>query len=211
MSWYGPVNQAGLAAQLSIVLGRKAGVVSPEIDPAIARAANFFGYYVNRGSIPYGEHQPYYGEHQINGQPRIYYDHASNGKDALCAVMFACMGDKPVATEYFSRMCVAGFRGEQYRHTGQGFSYLWTMLGANVGGPLAAAEYQQKLLWDRDMKRRCDGSFVYEGGEQWGTGQAIDRTVNGQTTSAYWDNTYEYWGCPTAYYRACPRTGTFCG
>ena len=67
MSWYGPVNQAGLVAQLTIVLGKKAGVVSPEIDPAIARAANFFGYYVNRGSIPYGEHQPYYGEHQLPG------------------------------------------------------------------------------------------------------------------------------------------------
>ena len=49
--------------------------------------------------------------------------------------MFACMGDKPVQTEYFSRMSVAGFKGEEYGHTGQGFSYLWTMLGANMGGP----------------------------------------------------------------------------
>ena len=190
MSWYGPVNQAGLAAQLSIVLGKKAGVVSPEIDPAIARAANFFGYYVNRGSIPYGEHEPYCGEHQIQGQSRIYYDHCSNGKDALSAVMFGIMGDKPVATEYFARMSLSGFSGESYGHTGQGFSYLWTMLGANVGGPTAVAEYQKKLRWDRDMKRRCDGSFVYEGGEQWGPGQG----------ASYWDDSYTYWGYPTAYY-----------
>ncbi|MBJ7255935.1 MAG: HEAT repeat domain-containing protein, partial [Akkermansiaceae bacterium] len=190
MGWYGPVNSAGLVAQLAIVLGKKAGVVSPEIDPAIARAANFFSYYVNRGSIPYGEHQPYYGEHQLQGQSRTYYDHCSNGKDAQAAVMFACMGDKPVAAEYFTRMSVAGFRGEQYGHTGQGFSYLWTALGANMGGPTAAAEYSKKLRWDRDMKRRSDGSFVYEGGEQWAPGQG----------SSYWDDRYIYWNYPTAYY-----------
>ena len=95
ISWYGPVNQAGLAAQLTVVLGKKAGVLSPEIDPAIARAARFFSYYVNRGSIPYGEHQPYYGEHQLPRQSRTYYDHCSNGKDGLTAVMFGCMGDQP--------------------------------------------------------------------------------------------------------------------
>ena len=188
ISWYGPVNQAGLAAQLSIVLGKKAGVVSPEIDPAIARAANFFGYYVNRGSIPYGEHQPWWGEHGVAG--RTYYDHCSNGKDALAAVMFACMGDKPVQTEYFTRMCVSTFKGEQYGHTGQGFSYLWTTLAANMGGPHAAAEYLKQLRWDRDLRRRCDGSFVYEGSEQWGPGRAKD----------YWDDSYVYWGNPTAYY-----------
>ncbi|MEI6606470.1 MAG: DUF6288 domain-containing protein [Verrucomicrobiota bacterium] len=190
MSWYGPVNQAGLVAQLSIVLGKKAGVVNAEIDPAIARAASFFGYYVNRGSIPYGEHQPYYGEHQLQGQSRTYYDHCSNGKDGLAAVMFACMGDKPVQTEYFTRMSLGGYRGENYGHTGQGFSYLWTMLGANVGGPAAVTEYQKKMRWDRDMKRRLDGSFVYEGGEQWGAGKASD----------YWDSSYVYHDTPTAYY-----------
>ncbi len=189
---YGPVNQAGLAAQLSIVLGKKAGVVSPEIDPAIERAAKFFGYYVNRGSIPYGEHQPYFGEHQLQDQSRTYYDHCSNGRDGLAAVMFACMGNHPVQTEYFSRMSVAGYTGEQYGHTGQGFSYLWTALGANVGGPAAVTEYEKNLRWDRDMKRRCDGSFVYEGDEQWGPGQAYD----------YWDDYYTYYdfGNPTAYY-----------
>jgi len=190
ISWYGPVNQAGLAAQLTIVLGKKAGVKSPEIEPAIARAANFFGYYVNRGSIPYGEHQPYYGEHQLQGQSRTYYDHCSNGKDGLAAVMFSCMGDKPLQTEYFSRMALAGFKGEQYGHTGQGFSYLWTTLGAAMGGPQAAAEYLKQVRWDRDMRRRSDGSFVYEGGEQWAPGMGKD----------YWDDSYAYWGNPTAYY-----------
>jgi hypothetical protein len=190
MSWYGPVNQAGLAAQLTIVLGKKAGVKNPEIDPAIARAANFFGYYVNAGSVPYGEHQPYYGEHQLQGQSRTYYDHCSNGKDGMAAVLFACIGGKPLQTEYFARMALSGYKGEHYGHTGQGFSYLWTALGAGVGGSQAAAEYQKQMRWDRDMKRRCDGSFVYEGGEQWAPGRAND----------YWDDNNTYWGYPTAYY-----------
>ena len=193
ISWYGPVNQAGLVAQLTIALGKKAGVVSPAIDPAIARAANFFGYYVNRGSIPYGEHQPYYGEHQLQGQSRTYYDHCSNGKDGLAAVMFACMDNKPVQTEYFSRMALAGYNGEAYGHTGQGFSYLWTMLGANMGGQLAAQEYHKKMRWDRDMKRRSDGSFVYEGGEQWAPGKATDYFDGVPIPNIYYDN-------PTAYY-----------
>ncbi|MEI6233068.1 MAG: DUF6288 domain-containing protein [Planctomycetota bacterium] len=197
---YGAINSAGLAVQLTIVLGKKAGVVDPEIDPAIKRTSGFFGYFVNGGSIPYGEHQPFWGEHQIAGKGRQYYDHRSNGKDAMCAVLFGCMDDKPAQAEYFSRMCVAGTRGEAYGHTGQGFAYLWTQLGANMGGPTAGAEFAKRVRWDRDMKRRCDGSFVYEGGEQWGAGQAQERTINGKTINAYWDNTYSYWGNPTAYY-----------
>ena len=197
---YGAINSAGLPVQITIVLGKKAGVVDPEIDPAIKRASGFFGYYVNGGSIPYGEHQPFWGEHKIAGQSREYYEHRSNGKDGMCAVLFSCMDDKPAQAEYFSRMCVAGTRGEAYGHTGQGFAYLWTQLGANMGGPSAGAEFAKRKHWDRNMKRRCDGSFVYEGGEQWGAGQAQERTVDGKTINAYWDNTYQYWGIPTAYY-----------
>ena len=197
---YGAINSAGLPVQLTIVLGKKAGVVDPEIDPAIKRTSGFFGYYVNGGSIPYGEHQPFWGEHKIEGQSREYYEHRSNGKDGMCAVLFSCMGDKPAQAEYFSRMCVAGTRAEAYGHTGQGFAYLWTQLGANMGGPSAGAEFAKRKRWDRDLKRRCDGSFVYEGGEQWGAGQGQERTVDGKTINAYWDNTYQYWGIPTAYY-----------
>ncbi|MCE9610253.1 MAG: DUF6288 domain-containing protein [Chthoniobacter sp.] len=188
---YGAINSAGLPVQLTIVLGKKAGIVDPEIDPAIARAAGFFGYYVNGGSIPYGEHQPWWGEHQITGQGREYYDHRSNGKDGMCAVLFGCMDNKQAQADYFSRMCVSGIRGEAYGHTGQGFAYLWTQLGANMGGQKAGTEFAKGKRWDRDLKRRCDGSFVYEGGEQWGAGQAYN---------GYWDNTYEYWAIPTATY-----------
>ena len=198
---YGALNQAGLIAQLTIVLGKKAGVTDSEIDPAIARTASFFGHYVNAGDIPYGEHQPFWGEHQVGGAARQYYEHRSNGKNGLCAVLFSCMGDKPAQAEYFARTSLSSYRGEAYGHTGQGFSYLWTELAANMGGPAAAAEYEKHVHWDRDLKRRSDGSFVYEGGDQWGPGQGSDYTpVGGQLINGYWDSRYEYWMNPTACY-----------
>ena len=56
---YGPVNQAGLIANLGIVMGKKCGVTDPEILPAIGRASKFFAYFVDKGTVPYGEHEPW--------------------------------------------------------------------------------------------------------------------------------------------------------
>jgi hypothetical protein len=66
---YGPVNQAGLPANLAIVFGRKCGVLDEEVDPAIERATKFFGYFVDKGTIPYGEHEPW-PFHDNNGKSR---------------------------------------------------------------------------------------------------------------------------------------------
>ena len=175
---YGPVNSAGLAANISIVMGKKALLaagqpIDPEIDPAITRASNFFGWYVNKGPIPYGEHEPY-----VNG-------HAPNGKDAMCAVLFGLQDNRPVETEYFTRMVTAGFNGREYGHTGQGFSYLWGAMGANMGGQAAVAAYLQPVRWHLDLERRSDGSFVYDGAEQYGAGSTADGTYLG--ASAYYD------------------------
>ena len=173
ISWYGPVNSAGLVANLAIVMGRKCivasgGAVHPEIDPAIERSAKFFGYYVGKGSIPYGEHEPWAG------------GHGSNGKDQMAALLFAMQDDRPLETEYFTRMSVAGYNGREYGHTGQGFSYLWGALAANIGGTNAVASHLAQVRWHLDLSRRSDGSFVYDGGEQYG-GSAL----------------YDYWGSAT--------------
>lgn len=166
---YGPVNQAGLIANLGIVMGRKCGVNDPEIDAAIDRAAKFFGYFVGKGGIPYGEHEPGDG-------------HNSNGKDASTALLFALMGNMPEATEFFARMSVAAYPSREYGHTGQGFSYLWSALGANVGGPEAVAAFLKENYWHLDMVRRCDGSFTYDGGEQYGAGRTDDDTYYGKSS-----------------------------
>ena len=73
---YGPVNQAGLGANLAIIMGKKCGVADPEIDPAIERASKFFGYFVDKGAIPYGEHMPW-ANHDNN--PRHFPERRRHG------------------------------------------------------------------------------------------------------------------------------------
>ncbi len=164
---YGPVNEAGLIGNLAIVMGKKCGVADPEVDAAIARAAGFFGYFVDKGSIPYGEHEP-------------FPFHENNGKVSMSAVLFSMQGRVPEA-QFFAKMAVAGFRNRECGHTGQGFSYLWSALGANVGGPAAAVAFVKESTWHLDLVRRCDGSFVYEGGDQYGPGKTEDDTYYGKT------------------------------
>jgi hypothetical protein len=166
---YGPVNAAGLPANIAIVLGKKCGITDPEIEPAISRGAKFFGYYVGKGAIPYGEHLP-------------WANHDNNGKNAMAAILFALQPDQVQAAQYFSKMVTASYQNREYGHTGQGFSYLWGALGANAGGPAAAAAFFKEAAWHLDLTRRCDGSFVYDGGEQYGPGKTDDNTYSGRSS-----------------------------
>jgi autotransporter-associated beta strand protein len=185
ISWYGPVNSAGTPANIAIIMGKKVlvasgGAVDPEIDPAIERGSNFLAYYVNKGMIPYGEHEP------------LSDSHSSNGKDPMCAVLFGLQANRQVETEYFARMSVAGCVGNQAGHTGQGFSYLWGAIGANVGGPTAIAKFMENLRWQMDLKRRTDGSFAYEGKEQYGGGSTADGTYLGASNYKEMNSTAVY-------------------
>ena len=155
---YGPVNAAGLIGNMAIVMGKKCGVQDPEVDPAIARASKFFGYFVDKGSVPYGEHEP-------------WASHENNGKNAMTALLFALQGDQNVQAKFFAEMCTASYANREYGHTGQGFSFLWCALGANVGGPEAGAAYFKNVAWHLELQRRSDGSFTYDGGEQHGPGE----------------------------------------
>ena len=163
---YGPVNEAGLIGNLGIALGRKCGVKDPEVEPAIDRAAGFFGYFVDKGSIPYGEHEP-------------WPYHENNGKVSMSAVLFTVIGNHDREAQFFAKMATAGYRSRECGHTGQGFSYLWGALGANVGGPDALAAFLKECSWHLDLVRRCDGSFTYDGGEQYGGGKTDDNTYFG--------------------------------
>lgn len=169
---YGPVNAAGLVGNLAIVMGKKCGVQDPEINPAIERASKFFGYFVDKGSIPYGEHMP-------------WPNHENNGKNAMAALLFALQPDRPREGQFFAKMVTASYQNREYGHTGQGFSYLWGALGANVGGPEAAAAFFKEASWHFDLVRRSDGSFSYDGGEQYGPGKTSDNTYYGR--SGYYD------------------------
>lgn len=163
---YGPVNAAGLVGNLAIVMGRACGVAGPEVDAAIERGSRFFGFYVDKGSIPYGEHLP-------------WPHHDNNGKTGMAAAFFALQGDRPLEARYFAKMATASFRNREYGHTGQGFSYLWGGPGAGMGGPAAAAAFFREASWHLDLVRRSDGSFTYDGDEQFGPGTTDDDTYFG--------------------------------
>jgi hypothetical protein len=165
---YGPVNATGLVSNLAIVMGRRCGVRDPEIDPAIERASGFFGYFVDKGAIPYGEHEP-------------WPYHENNGKNSMTAMLFAVQGSRIRETQFFAKMVTASYRNREYGHTGQGFSYLWGALGANTGGPAAVAAFFKEASWHFDLVRRCDGSFTYDGGEQYGAGKTDDDTYYGKS------------------------------
>ena len=166
---YGALNAAGLIANISIIMGKRCGVNDPEVDDAIDRAAKFFAYFVGKGSVPYGEHMP-------------WASHDNNGKNAMAAVMFAVLPKHPRETRYYAKMVTSSFRNREYGHTGQGFSYLWGAMGANAGGPLATAAFVKNTAWHLDLVRRCDGSFTYDGAEQYGPGKTDDNTYYGKSS-----------------------------
>ncbi|MEY3894928.1 MAG: hypothetical protein RLZZ214_447, partial [Verrucomicrobiota bacterium] len=182
---YGPVNSVAIVANMAIFMGKKAlqaggQTIHPNIDPAIQRGSDFFATYVNKGSIPYGEHEAYMG------------NHSSNGKDPMCAVFFGLQPGRAVETEYFTRMSIAGFNAREDGHTGQGFSYLWGAMGANMGGSVATAEYLKNVRWHLDLSRRTDGSFAYDGREGYGPGSTTDGTYLGASGYFGLDATASY-------------------
>ena len=146
---YGPVNATGLPCFISLVLAEKCGLVDPELKSAIARSSRFFGYYVGKGTIPYGEHRPGVG-------------HDNNGKTSMAAMAFALQGRR-AETQFFSKMVTASYESREWGHTGNGFSYLWGPIAANCGGPKAMAAFMKELRWYYDLARRWDGAFVNVG------------------------------------------------
>ena len=176
---YGPVNMAGLPANLAILLAKKCGVKDPEIEAAVVRASGFFGYFTDKGAIPYGEHEP-------------WPYHENNGKNSITAVFFGLQSGRERDAKFFAQMATAGYASRECGHTGQGFSYLWGALGANAGGPGAAAAFFRESSWHLDLVRRADGSFTYDGGEQYGPGKTEDGT--------YWGKSSYYGLSPNATY-----------
>ncbi|MEI7901351.1 MAG: DUF6288 domain-containing protein [bacterium] len=143
---YGAVNQPGLVCWMALVMAQKCGIDDPEVKKAVAKAHRFFGFYVGKGSVPYGDHPPYSALHD------------DNGKSGSAATTFDLMEDT-ASTQFFSRLATAAYAEKELGHTGNLFGFLWGALGANRAGPEAVAAYLKELRWYYDMARRWDGSF----------------------------------------------------
>jgi autotransporter-associated beta strand protein len=146
---YGPVNSTGMPCFLGLLLARECGLTNAEIEPAIVRASRFFASYAGKGSIPYGEHEPYPA-------------HESNGKSGLAALCFALEDHRSTARDFYAKMAAAAPSEREEGHTGAFFNYLWSPLGAAVGGEAAAALHFSRIRWQLDLNRRWDGKFEYD-------------------------------------------------
>ncbi|MDX1564225.1 MAG: DUF6288 domain-containing protein, partial [Phycisphaeraceae bacterium] len=146
---YGAINQAGLVCSISLVLGKKCGVKSPIVDLAIERASKFFGFYADKGGVPYGDHNP-------------AMNYSANGKTAAAAVLFDLLGDAKAAS-FFSKMSVAAHREIEKGHTGNFWSLLWGPLGAGCSGDAALSAYTKEIQWFTELERRWTGNMIYQG------------------------------------------------
>lgn len=162
---YGALNQAGLVCQLSLVLAVRCGVADEEVVRAVAKGNRFFEFYIHKGSIPYGDHNP---------GP----NHGDNGKNAIAAILFD-LQNRGDGAAFFSRMTVASYGESEMGHTGNYFSYLWGPLGAGRAGPAAAAAFLEEMRWYYDLARRWDGGFPYQGADE------SDKYGNWDCTGAY--------------------------
>jgi hypothetical protein len=151
---YGPINATGLAALYGLTLARECELPNAKTNAAIAagieRAARFFSSYAGRGTIPYGEHGPW-----TKG-------HSSNGKAGLAAMALARVPGRETEAKYFSQVAIAGASDRHSSgHGGTFFNYMWTPLGANVGGVAAAAAHFRGIRWHLELSRAWDGGFYY--------------------------------------------------
>ncbi len=146
---YGAMNQVGLIVVTPLVLARRAGVEDPIVSGAIERSTTMMRWYVDKGSLPYGDHKP-------------WPDHDDNGKNSIAAILYDLLGDTKAAT-YFSRMATAAHAERENGHTGNFFNVTWALLGVARSGPNATGAYLAEQAWYYDMARRWDGSFCHTG------------------------------------------------
>ena len=146
---YGCMNAPGIVLTIAMVVAREAGVKNAEVNRAIAMSAGYLRWYVDKGAIPYGDHQPWPG-------------HEDNGKCSAAAVLFDLLGDREAAA-FFAKMSTAGYSERERGHTGNFFNMLWAMLGVSRCGPLATGAYMKEQAWYYDLARQWDGGYVYQG------------------------------------------------
>jgi hypothetical protein len=149
---YGMMNAPGVPLTISLVLAQEAGVKEPEVARAIELSKRLLRFYIGKGSIPYGDHQPW-----IEG-------HEDNGKCGMVAVLFDQLGEANGA-EFFSRMSTAAHGSERdCGHTGNYFNIVWAMPGIALSGPQATGAWMTEFgSWYFDLARRWDGTFAHQG------------------------------------------------
>ncbi|MEN8864629.1 MAG: DUF6288 domain-containing protein [Akkermansiaceae bacterium] len=149
---YGMMNAPGLTLTNALILAQKSGVTEPKVGIAIKRSIRLLRFYIGKGAIPYGDHQPWYQTHE------------DNGKCGMAAVLFH-LYDEPKGAEFFSRMSLASHGSERDTgHTGNFFNILWSLPGVALSGPQATGAWMKEFgAWYFDLARAHDSTFVHQG------------------------------------------------
>ncbi|MEQ1853569.1 MAG: DUF6288 domain-containing protein, partial [Chthoniobacteraceae bacterium] len=133
---YGAMNAPGLSLSIGMALAREAGVKHADLDKALVKSARMLRWFVNKGAVPYGDHQPFFA-------------HEDNGKCAAAAIFFDLLGDREAA-EFFAKMSAAGYSERERGHTGNFFNMLWALSGVARCGPLTTGGYLKEHAWYYD-------------------------------------------------------------
>jgi hypothetical protein len=166
---YGMMNAPGAPMTLSLVLAKMAGVRDSKLDVAIKKSTDLLRFYVGKGSVPYGDHDPWTQTHD------------DNGKNGVAAVLFNLLGDSAAAT-YFSKMSIASHGDErEMGHTGNFFNIQWALPSVALSGYNATGAWLKEYGWYYDMGRRWDGTFIHQGAAE----EKNDSYRNWDSTGVY--------------------------
>lgn len=160
---YGALNQAGLVCMMSLVMGNKCGINNQEVLDAIKRGNDFFAYYIGKGTIPYGD-----------GEPYATFD--DNGRSGQGAILFDLMDNKE-GRQFYSELVLGDApRGRDMGHTGCYWSHLWGGIGAARAGDKVLQTFMKEMDYIFTLERQYDGRFVYQGN----TGAYLKKGTLGQ-------------------------------
>lgn len=146
---YGAMNAPGLSLSIGMALAREAGVRHADLDKALVKSATMLRWFVNKGAVPYGDHQPFFA-------------HEDNGKCAAAAIFFDLLADREAA-EFYAKMAAAAYSERERGHTGNFFNMLWALSGVARCGPLTTGAYLKEHGWYYDLARGWDTKFLYQG------------------------------------------------
>ncbi len=146
---YAVMNQSSLPLFISLELADKCGIRHPEVQAAIEQDHTFYSSFIDKGTLPYGVHEPKVESYN------------NNGMSGLAAVAFSLHGNTRGAA-FFSRMSAAAHNTLETGHTGHYFNQLWTGLGANLAGPKTSAAFFKETRWLHTLNRTWDGNFTYD-------------------------------------------------
>ncbi|MBK8978833.1 MAG: HEAT repeat domain-containing protein [Planctomycetes bacterium] len=171
---YGMMNSPGVPLTIALVMARAAGVHDPAIDRAIERSLALLRFYIGKGAIPYGDHDPWIETHE------------DNGKCGMGAVLFDLVGDREGAS-FFSRLSVASHGAERDTgHTGNFFNLLWALPGVSRSGRFATGAWMEEFgAWYFDLARQWDGTFRHQGAPEARRDTYFDWDATGAYLIAY--------------------------